>query len=188
MRWQLAAKLLSGCDVGGNNSESDFLTFHQTKFPFDFLKVTCQVFACSVTSCPPKKDVLHNRGFYFFGKQRSWTLLCRVSENKLVSEWGAIAQELLMRNKIKLLLTFSSRSCYTHFSKSLSLEWNLVSFPPLPSHRTYCCFCQSTKEAGRKKKQLRCTILCVCVLGLFSLFALCLSVLTFCPRVVVLFL
>lgn len=73
-----------------------------------------------------------------------------------------------MRNKIKLLLTFSSRSCYTHFSKSLSLDWNLVSFPPCLPTETIVAFVSRLKELEENKKNFV-LLFCVCVSWVFSL-------------------
>lgn len=73
-----------------------------------------------------------------------------------------------MRNKIKLLLTFSSRSCYTHFSKSLSLDWNLVSFPPCLPTETIVAFVSRLKELEENKKNFV-LLFCVCVSWVFLL-------------------
>lgn len=74
-----------------------------------------------------------------------------------------------MRNKIKLLLTFSSRSCYTHFSKSLSLDWNLVSFPPCLSTETIVAFVSGLKKLEKTKQKPFVVLFCVCPGSLFSL-------------------
>lgn len=67
-----------------------------------------------------------------------------------------------MRNKIKLLLTFSSRSCYTHFSKSLSLEWNLVSLPPCLPTEPIVAFVSQLKKLEEKTNNFV-VLFCVCV-------------------------